>query len=54
MITIDTFGKGRAIYLATAAQPAFIQPLIRSLYGPLGTGRGPKTPKGVVARVVDD
>jgi len=52
-ITINSFGKGRAIYLATAAQPAFIEPLIRSLYGTLGIERGPETPSGVVARVVD-
>ena len=52
-ITINRYGKGRAIYLATAAQPAFLDPLIRSLYGELGIERGPVTPPGVVARVVD-
>jgi len=52
-ITINKFGKGQAIYLATAAQPAFVEPLIRSLYGKLGIERGPVTPDGVVARVVD-
>ena len=52
-ITINKFGKGQAIYLATAAQPAFIEPLIRSLYSRLGIARGPETPDGVVARVVD-
>jgi beta-galactosidase len=52
-ITINSYGKGKAIYLATAAQPAFIEPLIRSLYGTLGIERGPETPNGVVARVVD-
>jgi beta-galactosidase len=52
-ITINHYGKGRAIYLATAAQGAFIDPLIRSLYGELGIERGPVTPPGVVARVVE-
>ena len=52
-ITINHFGKGRAIYLATAVQPAFIDPLIRSLYRELGIDRGPVTPLGVVARVVE-
>lgn len=52
-ITVNTFGKGRAIYLATATQAAFIEPLIRSLYGELGIERGPATPDGVVARVVN-
>jgi beta-galactosidase len=52
-ISINHFGKGQAIYLATAAQPSLIGPLLRSLYPQLGIERGPETPKGVVARVVD-
>jgi beta-galactosidase len=52
-ITINKFGKGRAIYLATAAQAPFIEPLVRSLYDELGIERGPATPDGVVARQVD-
>jgi beta-galactosidase len=52
-ITINRYGKGQAIYLATAVQPAFIDPLIRSLYAKLGIERGPVTPSGVVARVVE-
>ncbi len=52
-ITVNKYGKGRAIYLATAAQAPFIEPLIRSLYGELGIERGPSTPEGVVARMVD-
>jgi beta-galactosidase len=34
-------------------QGAFYDPLIRSLYGELGIERGPVTPAGVVARVVE-
>ena len=49
-ITINRFGKGKAIYMATAAQSAFIGPLVRSLYAELGIERGPATPAGVVAR----
>jgi beta-galactosidase len=52
-VSVNRFGKGQAIYLATAAQPALIGPLLRSLYPKLGIERGPETPKGVVARVVD-
>lgn len=52
-ITVNHYGKGKAIYLATAVQSAFIDPLIRSLYGELGIERGPVTPPGVVARVVE-
>lgn len=52
-ITVNRFGKGRAIYLATAAQPEFIAPLIRSLYGTLAIQPGPDTPDGVSARTVE-
>jgi len=52
-ITVNHYGKGKAIYLATAAQAAFIDPLIRSLYGEVGIERGPVTPPGVVARLVE-
>jgi beta-galactosidase len=31
-ITLNHFGKGKAIYLATASQAAFIAPVVRSLY----------------------
>lgn len=52
-ITVNRFGKGRAIYLATAPQASLLGPLIRSLYPQLGIVPGPKTPEGVVARTVD-
>jgi len=52
-ITVNKFGRGRAIYLATAAQPEFIGPLVRSLYQPLGIKPGPVTPDGVSARTVE-
>jgi beta-galactosidase len=52
-ITLNHFGKGKAIYLATASQAAFIAPVVRSLYPELDIQRGPDTPNGVVARVVE-
>ncbi|HJV69221.1 beta-galactosidase [Ideonella sp.] len=52
-ITVNRFGKGRAIYVATAAQPQVMRPLYRQLYASLGLEPGPKTPDGVYARVVD-
>lgn len=52
-ITINHYGKGQAIYVATAAQTALLAPLVRSLYGKLGIVRGPVTPEGVYARVVN-
>jgi beta-galactosidase len=52
-VTANRFGKGRAIYVATLAQPSVLQPLYRQLYRELGIKRGPVTPEGVYARVVD-
>ena len=52
-ITVNKFGKGRAIYVATAAHPQLMRPLYRQLYASLGIEPGPKTPEGVSARVVN-
>ncbi|MDK6076042.1 beta-galactosidase [Massilia varians] len=52
-ITMNRYGKGRAIYVAVQAQPTVLQPLYRQLYRELGIARGPVTPDGVHARVVD-
>lgn len=53
-ITMNKFGKGKAIYVALPAQSSVMQSLYRSLFKELGVQPGPKTPKGVYARVVDD
>ncbi len=52
-ISVNHFGKGQGIYVATASQEAIMGPLVRSLYAQLGIARGPETPPGVFARVVD-
>lgn len=52
-ITLNHYGKGKAIYLATVSQESLVGPLVRSLYKELGISRGPVTPDGVYARVVD-
>jgi beta-galactosidase len=52
-VTINRFGQGRAIYVATQSQQAVLLPLYRHLYQELGIKRGPVTPAGVYARVVD-
>ncbi|WOI53020.1 beta-galactosidase [Parvularcula sp. LCG005] len=52
-VTVNTFGKGRAIYVATPAHPSVMQPVYQGLYEKLGIKPGPKTPEGVYARVVD-
>lgn len=52
-ILVNRFGKGRAIYVATPAQPQIMGPLYRQLYTSLGIEPGPKTPEDVYAREVD-
>lgn len=52
-ITVNDFGKGRAIYVAVPAQMSVLAPLVRDLYPKLGIEKGPDTPAGVYARVVD-
>jgi beta-galactosidase len=51
-ITVNNYGKGRAIYVAVPAQMAALAPLVRSLYPALAIEKGPETPSGVYARVV--
>jgi beta-galactosidase len=51
-ITVNDYGKGRAIYLAVPAQMAALAPLVRSLYPALAIEKGPETPSGVYARIV--
>jgi beta-galactosidase len=52
-VTINKFGKGNAIYLATESNASAITPLMSYLYAVAGIQPGPKTPEGVYARVVD-
>lgn len=52
-ITVNRFGRGRAIYVGTPAQPRIMRRLYRQLYASLGIEPGPKTPEGVYARVVE-
>jgi len=52
-ITVNSYGKGRPIYVAVPAQMSVLAPLVRSLYGELGVEKGPETPAGVYARVVE-
>jgi beta-galactosidase len=52
-VTDNAYGKGRAIYVALPAQPSVLGPILRSLYASLGVERGPATPAGVSARVVE-
>ena len=51
-VTVNTYGKGHAIYVALPAQPEVVGPVLRTLYASTGVERGPATPPGVSARVV--
>jgi beta-galactosidase len=52
-LTVNSYGKGRAIYVGVPAQMSVLAPLVRSLYADLRIERGPETPSGVYARVVE-
>lgn len=52
-ITINRFGKGTAVYLATESKVAAIRPVLLSLLKDAGVDPGPVTPAGVFARIVD-
>lgn len=52
-ITMNRFGKGLAFYLATESKSSSIGPVLNHLYAGAGVRRGPQTPQGVFARVVD-
>jgi beta-galactosidase len=52
-ITINKFGKGNALYLATESNPSAIRPLLSHVLQLAGIQPGPSTPEGVYARVVN-
>ena len=52
-ITVNRYGKGQAIYVAVPAQMEVLAPLVRALYPALGIEKGPETPPGVYARVIE-
>jgi len=51
--TINKFGKGNAIYLATESKASAIGPFLIYVCKVVGIQPGPQTPDGVYARVVD-
>ena len=52
-VTINKFGRGNAIYLATESKASAIGPVLDYCYDLVGVHRGPRTPGGVYARTVD-
>jgi beta-galactosidase len=53
VITINKFGKGNALYLATESNPSIIGPVLERVLHLAGIQAGPSTPEGVYARSVD-
>jgi len=51
-VTINRFGKGNAIYLATESKASSDGPVLNHLYKLVGIQPGPQTPEGVYARIV--
>lgn len=52
-VTVNKFGKGTAIYLATESKASAIGPVLDYAYKLAGVSPGPQTPDGVYARVVE-
>ena len=52
-ITINRFGKGNAIYLATESNPSTIGPVLERVLRLADIQAGPSTPEGVFARSVE-
>jgi beta-galactosidase len=52
-LALNKFGKGNAAYLATESIPSAIGPVLEYLCNQAGVQRGPRTPEGVYARVID-
>ncbi len=52
-LTINSFGKGTALYLATESNPSVMKPVVSHVLHLAGIQAGPPTPEGVYARVVD-
>jgi beta-galactosidase len=52
-ITINKFGKGNALYMATESNPSTIGPVLEHVLQLAGIQAGPSTPEGVYARAVD-
>lgn len=54
IVTSNTYGKGRAIYVGLPAKGEVLGPLLDDLIQKLGMKKGPDVPSGVMARQIDD
>jgi beta-galactosidase len=53
IMTVNKFGKGRAIYVGLPAKGEVLNPLVDDLINELGIKKGPEVPFGVMARQID-
>lgn len=54
IITSNSYGKGRAIYIGLPVSGEVLNPLLDQLIDQLGIQKGPDVPAGVMARKIDD
>jgi beta-galactosidase len=54
MMTVNKYGKGRAIYVGLPAKGEVLGSLIDELITELGMKKGPNVPTGVMARQIDE
>jgi len=53
IMTVNKYGKGRAIYVGLPAKGEVLNPLVDELIEELGIKKGPEVPSGVMARQID-
>lgn len=53
IMTVNKYGKGKAIYVGLPANGEVLNPLLDELINELGIKRGPDVPSGVMARQID-
>lgn len=53
IMTVNKYGKGRAIYVGLPAKGEVLNPLLDELIEELGIKKGPEVPSGVMARQID-
>ena len=53
IMTLNRYGKGRAIYVGLPANGDVLNPLVDELISELGIKKGPEVPSGVMARQID-
>ena len=53
IMTVNKYGKGKAIYVGLPAKGEVLNPLLDELINDLGIKKGPDVPSGVMARQID-